>query len=410
MSEFHDAEALLLPDDAEQKINELLEALHTSGELMMEGSVAGHGYAPELALSGDGEPLLHAEPATGAVAGDGSDTADFPAGEEGDFVDLEAEQLDNSTDLLQLDETDPCEELQEPDEPQRLQEQPLPEASSDNKEPLSAAEAQQRLDNDALGQLFRAPGPDAVPVTVTAPQRPVDTFPSWLSPGLLALLLSVAALWFSLAMPTSAAVPHVDSGDRMALEGIKVDLAALRERLNAVEQRAAAGEEAVALLERVQLGINRVEQQLLTRNPSADASSAPVIEAVAVEASPAAPIVSVASQPPAPMDANDSSAEAVATVPVADDTLEEKTFIKGWAVNLRSYYHQPDAERLMRSYRQAGIAAEIREIRKGVALWYRVRVKGFGSKQEANAFIAGLADKQEREMAWPSYYEGYVKG
>jgi cell division protein FtsN len=412
MSEYHDTEAPLLPDDAEQKISDLLEALHASGELMMAGSVEVRDDAPEPALQGDGEPLQHAEPEMDTVAGDGCDAAYFPDGEADVFVDLDAEQLDNSTDLLQLDESDPYEELQEPDEPQRLLE-PEPEpllvgqAFSPDSEASRNAEEAQRHDDDALGQLFSAPGPAPVPVTVS--HRPPDTLPSWLSPGALALLRSGAALWFSLTASSPDAAPVVASGDRMALESFKVDLAALRERLSAVEQSAAAGAEAVALLERMQAGLSRMEQQLITRGPSADSASAQVVEAVAVEVSPAAP---VAPQQPVPalIDTNDSTAGAVAASPAMDEVSAENTLIKGWAVNLRSYYRQLDAERLVRRYHQAGIAAEIREIRKGVALWYRVRVKGFGSKQEANAFISGLADQQEREAAWPSYYEGYVKG
>lgn len=407
MSEFHDTEAPLLPDDAEQKINELLEALHASGEQMMEGSAAVHDDTPELALN-----------ATGSAE---SGAADFPGAEAGDFVDLEAEQLDNSADVLRLDETDPYEEPQQQalDEPQELHDLPEPELlmagpqdSTDHEGPLNAEEAQQRLDDEALGELFRAPEP--APPRVSAPHRPADTVPFWLSPGSLALLLSAAALWFSLSVPTPAAVPELASGERIALEDLKVDLAALRERLNAVEKRAAAGEESVTLLEQMQAGLSRMEQQLLARGPAVASSPAQVAAAATLPegTAPVVHSVSVASQQvaPATMETAEPADEAVVVSAVKDDEMMDKTFIKGWAVNLRSYYHQLDAERLVRSYREAGIAAEIRGIRKGVALWYRVRVKGFTSKKEANAFIAQLADKQDREMAWPSYYEGYVKG
>jgi hypothetical protein len=89
-------------------------------------------------------------------------------------------------------------------------------------------------------------------------------------------------------------------------------------------------------------------------------------------------------------------------------TAPSTIYIKGWSVNLGSYYHRSDAQQQMQRYQEAGINAEIRKIPKGNTTWHRLRVMGFSSKKEANAFIGGLTIEQGRETAWPSRYQGYV--
>lgn len=395
-----EAEEALLPDDAEQRIGELLEALRESEERMMEGQ-------PREA---EEEAPAESEPESPAVAASSEELIeDFLSDEESDFVDLDAEMLDNSADMLELDERDSAEEM-------LLDE--INAAKPDKFETEEEVAVVLREESPLIGQ-------HAAPLTVPAPARPSDAMPQWLTPTLavIAVALSGSALWFTLNAPapeTAPAVTTVASGDAQALEGLKVDLAALRERLSVVEGETADGKEAVVVLERVQTIVTRMEQTLLNRPVSIAAAKATpaVVSPAAVVTSPQTIVPQPAPEPELERKAELSAyvptdeAVAVSFVPATPSvtTPANKVYVKGWAVNLRSYYHKADAERLMQHYQQAGIDAELREVPKGDATWHRVRVMGFGSKKEANAFINGLTEEQGRDTAWPSRYQGYIDG
>ncbi len=397
MSEKRDTEASLLPDDAEKKISELLEALRESEEQMMEGTPA------EDAATSDPESEL--EPGN-AMADSGAE--DFLSDEESDYVDLDAELLDNSTDMLQLDEDDSIEEPlpEEMDEPLQL------EFGAD--EPMSADESSVDPFRAAYFNQPQLSEQQADSLVVPRPARPRDALPVWFSPMLafIALIVSGVALWFTLNTPAPATVSSTAPGDERALESLKVDVASLRERLSAVEAQADEGKEAVLVLERVQQLLARMETNNIDSELSAEAE--PVAELPAMVVAKPMPMA------PKPVPEKVEKPEVVVTAPIGGAVAASqesgnkpvsapgKVYIQGWAVNLRSYYYKVDAERLLRRYAKAGIAAEIREIPKGSATWYRVRVKGFASKKEADAFIEGLTDEQGRALAWPSYYQGYV--
>ncbi len=387
MSEKRDTEASLLPDDAEKKITELLEALRESEEQMMEGTPA------EDAATSNPESEL--EPGN-AMADSGAE--DFLSDEESDYVDLDAELLDNSTDMLQLDEDDSIEE-------------PLPEEMD---EPMSADESSVDPFRAAYFNQPQLSEQQADSLVVPRPARPRDALPVWFSPMLafIALIVSGVALWITLNTPAPATVSSAAPGDERALESLKVDVASLRERLSAVEAQADEGKEAVLVLERVQQLLARMETNNIDSELSAEAE--PVAELPAMVVAKPMPMA------PKPVPEKVEKPEVVVTAPIGGAVAASqesgnkpvsapgKVYIQGWAVNLRSYYYKVDAERLLRRYAKAGIAAEIREIPKGSATWYRVRVKGFASKKEADAFIEGLTDEQGRALAWPSYYQGYV--
>lgn len=372
MSESHevpDAEEGLLPDDAEQKISELLEALRESEERMMEGQPDGEGA--------DDTP----EAVPDAVT---AEAEEFLSDEESDFVDLDAELLDNTSDMLELDEHDSAEEM-------------LLDEIGKQAEVMPAAEEPEDDLDFVLTKESPLIGQHAEPLMVPAPARPRDAMPSWLSPLLatIAVALSGTALWFTLNAPAPVAAPPpaaVERGDERALESLKVDLAALRERLSVVEGETVEDREVIVVLERVQTIVNRMEQNLLNR-PIID--SPPAVKAVAVA--------------PRPAPVEEKKAELAAYVATDEAVaVPNRIYIKGWSVNLGSYYHKSDAQQRMQFYQQAGINAEIREIPKGNTTWHRLRVMGFASKKEANAFIGGLTIEQGRETAWPSRYQGYV--
>jgi hypothetical protein len=411
MSENQESEETLLPDDADRKIEELMAALRESEQDIL------------------GEELSAVEK---AAAETNSEVEEEPlSDEEGDFVDLDAEQLDNSADKLLLDESDAVEEQLLDDlvaavEPSAGE--PL-DSSAGEQHALEANErVQARFDEleQKLAAVEVSPQPLSPP-----PARPGETFPSRISAGLalLAVVLSGAALWFNFNAPLPQASGSSPNGiAAMQAQDLKMELASLRKRLNAVEQQVEqGGDETMAMLERMRNLLASMENKIL----SSAMIDAPVAEAV-VALQPAAELVPVASEPDAVVQEGGTAdtggtveniaAEATgkgtskahegvtASVEGDNATPTGGVYVKGWAVNLRSYYHRMDAERLVQRYQKAGIDAQIREIPKGDATWHRVRVMGFGSKQEANAFIQGLSTDQGRDMAWPSYYQGYVDG
>ncbi len=417
MSENQDSGEMLLPDDADRKIEELMAALRESEQEMM-GSAAAKGGAEEPAAEEAFEP-----------------EEEFLSDEESDYVDLDAELLDNSADKLELDESDatveqlmeneavgselPAEESIEAEEP------PAAEESLDSSvEEQKALEADE-LANNRLDELERKlAAVQAAPLRFSAPSyNRNDSFPGWISATLavLALVLSATALWFSYNTPApeqSVAAASITDAER-ELRSLKVDMAALRERLSAVEMQAEqGGEEAVAMLERMRLILARMEKKLTTVTGGGETEVIDLAEGQTAVAIPAPETKSASKAKP--VKGGDTAAvkesepaviaPKAAQKPAPVATKGGKVFVKGWAVNLRSFYHRLDAERLMQRYQKAGIDAQVREIPKGNTTWYRVRVMGFESKKAAEAFIEGLSTEQGRELAWPSYYQGYIDG
>jgi hypothetical protein len=410
MSEIHENDELLLPDDAEQRIQELLEELRESEEQMQSGS--------KVSGTTDSETPPEPEEAQADVVAD--ETDDFLSSDEADFVDLDAEQLDNTSDVLHLNEQDDLlmDELQsepETDTATMVEERPMPRAH-------------QRFDSESMASRFMELEQElmrrqAASLRIPPPaSRARDSLPAWITPLLAfaALMMSGGALWFTHSAPASiAAVTDTHQGE--VLQEIKGDLAALRERLSAVEKRAETGSEAILLLERMQGAVTRMEQKILTGDIQGNVASVAPSDAVPTVGVAVVPAVEKAvfpavTTPAVPETTADEDAvssveqgDAPRTMSVEASTPSGKTFIKGWAVNLGSYYYRVDAEHLMQSYLQQGIAAEIREIPKGNTTWYRVRVMGFHSKKEAEAFITGLSSEQGRDEAWPSRYAGFVE-
>lgn len=418
MSDSEDNNEISLPDDADSKIDELLAALRESEAEMTGKSQSASEDAVESAEE---------------VASEEQDE-DFLTEEEGDFVDLDAEQLDNSADKLLLDEGQFVEEegisgLEAEEEfdsgPDFADELNTNAAEQDAMEATELARA--RLDE--LEQKLAAveSTPLHVPAPAVSSKKGVSGGFSALL-ALLALVLSGAALWYTYtSTPAEQAMPVAANSADAELQSLKRDLAAMRERLSVVEKQAEqGGEEAVVMLDRMQTVLTRLERKIIasaaaTSSGTATAMPGTVAPGEGVKQSMPEPEAGDAhTQKDVETDAEvvnpDSSVAALANQrqtsgeSAADSQSSDKVFVKGWAVNLRSYYHRADADRLMQRYQQAGIDAQVREIPKGDATWHRVRVMGFKSKQEANAFIEGLTIEQGRDIAWPSYYQGYIDG
>ena len=401
MSEHQESEETLLPDDADRKIEELMAALKESEREMMGDE------APEKEEPKDDTP----EQATADEEADPGDEF-LDDDDEEDFVDLDAPQLDNSADKLELDESDAVEDelldqltASVTPSDDELESQAALEALSSAGAEQQAVEANElaRVRLDELEEKLAVVEARPLSANVSAANSPSGKLATILA--VLAVVLSGTAIWLNLNVPPAQAVAAVASpngGNNQELHGLKGDLAALRERLAAVEKQAEMGsDEAAATLDRMQGMLARMERRIIERATVAE-------ESVAASKVDSKPVVALPEPQPPVVDVEPAG-------PVEPQTVETqspvgKVFIKGWAVNLRSFYHRKDAERLMQRYRKDGIDAEVREIPKGEVTWHRVRVMGFDSKQAADAFISGLSVEQGRDMAWPSRYAGYIDG
>lgn len=421
MSNSHTSDEIVLPDDAEQKLNELLEELRQS-ELRVKGESSPQGDAPLPAAEVDTPPA--------SVSQGVSTEEDFLSDEESDFVDLDAELLDNSADMLRLDEEAFPSEREASPEPDEQSEQSEPDAPDDSplKPQLATVRQGSRVDTDerdadpfAELEPTLHDGP-VTPLEVPSPvASPSVSLPGWLLAllVLLALALSGAALWSSQTASPVTTQSTSPGDEAVQVKALRGEIALLRERLDSVERRAVAAEEAVSMIEGMQATLARMEQRLLKRDSASDSASDSVDDSSAKSV---ADLPLSASEPTPLPEAAEPEASTLVAVAATDEaqtsagavvttsTGAGKVFIKGWAVNLRSYFYKVDAERLLRSYQRQGIDAEIREISKGNATWYRVRVMGFASKSAAQAFIEKLTPEQGREGAWPSYYKGFVEG
>ncbi|MDH5786533.1 MAG: SPOR domain-containing protein [Chromatiales bacterium] len=432
MSENRDGDEPLLPDDADRKIEELMAALR------------------EEEQGGDDS--------AGPASDDGHEfdiDEEFLSEGEGDFVDLEAEQLDHSADKLVLDESDHVED--------ELLEK-LTASVTPSEEELKAQKARETREREVAARqmaeanaLARARLDELEEKLAAVEAKPLPTlnngqrqggFPGWLSAflALVAVTVSGAALWFNLNSPLQTTPPVATVSPVKGaedLQGLRSDLASLRKRLAEVEKQAEMGsDEAVATMNRMQAMLNRIENRIIESSNIAQSlvpvvaeanarpqsspavaesqKSAAIRQPVVAQAKPVAqPTAGVTPAKPAkqvvkPDASRVKPAPGVTPVkpkaakPVAALPIEGKVFIEGWAVNLRSFYRRADAEILTRIYQEEGIDAQIREVPKGKATWYRVRVMGFEDKGAAEAFIKGLSEEQGRDMAWPSHYAGYV--
>lgn len=375
--------------------------------------------------------------------------ADFLSDEESDYVDLDAELLDNTADKLKLDVDDILvdEESQEATQPaeesEALQEESLeeelessmdetvaeeettaaessiePQQEEEEAEsvvelhPLSEAEAlvQGRLD----GLEVRVATLESTPLQVSTPSARGGAGGLGRLAGLLSVLalpLSGAALWFAFSSSSDRGGEMVAAEE---LQGIQSEIAALRNRLAKAEQQVSLGnEEARATLQEIQAIVAAMDDKLATAK-----ELVPDAEQTISGGEGVAGTETGAGKSQSPSEVEQSSAgeaapkTVVAPPPPARKAKEGdttgKVFVKGWAVNLQSFYRREDAETLIKSYHKAGIDAEIREIPKGDSTWYRVRVMGFKSQKEAERFIQTLTVGQGRDEAWPSYYQGYI--
>ncbi len=257
-------------------------------------------------------------------------------------------------------------------------------------------ELEQRFDGAKAGA---APVPEA--------RWPV---PVWFNSALamMALLLSALALWFS--FNAAPLVPDSSDTERALVMKMQTELVALRKRLKTLESEQSAAAEVMRGLSKVaeaqaaaaepaELPVSPPQQNAGSRNSKAIApSTKPGVKTVKK----AAPLVSAAAVEPKPT-------KSIAVQKAKPAGNAGKVFVKGWAVNLRSFYRRADAELLAKMYQEEGIDAEIRDIPKDGSTWHRVRVMGFVSKKDAEVFIDSLTVEQGRDMAWASYYEGYVE-
>jgi len=88
--------------------------------------------------------------------------------------------------------------------------------------------------------------------------------------------------------------------------------------------------------------------------------------------------------------------DAVAEQPVFE--VEEK----GWSVNLNSYPNRVETDKKMQELKKQGIPAEVVVVTVNEVQWYRIRVTGFETKVEADAYADKVIKILGRSRAWVS--------
>jgi predicted nuclease with TOPRIM domain len=71
-----------------------------------------------------------------------------------------------------------------------------------------------------------------------------------------------------------------------------------------------------------------------------------------------------------------------------------------WVVNIESHINENDADRLVESYRSKGLPVEKFSVKISGKTWYRLRVTGFSSAEEAEGYIKSAAVQNDFPHAW----------
>ena len=75
---------------------------------------------------------------------------------------------------------------------------------------------------------------------------------------------------------------------------------------------------------------------------------------------------------------------------------------KGWSVNLNSYPNRIETDKKMLELKRQGIPAEVVVVTVNGVQWYRIRVTGFATKAEADAYADKVIKILGRSRAWVS--------
>jgi cell division protein FtsN len=99
-----------------------------------------------------------------------------------------------------------------------------------------------------------------------------------------------------------------------------------------------------------------------------------------------------------------ASQEVQAVKPVAPKVVTAKARKISWAVNLTSVSTLASAEKIQQGLKNRGITSEVKQATIGGKSYYRIRIGGFGSKQEAEQVRLPLLKEREFSSAWLERY------
>ena len=99
-----------------------------------------------------------------------------------------------------------------------------------------------------------------------------------------------------------------------------------------------------------------------------------------------------------------ASKEVQAVKPVAPKVVTAKARKISWAVNLTSVSTLASAEKIQQGLKNRGITSEVKQATIGGKSYYRIRIGGFGSKQEAEQVRLPLLKEREFSSAWLERY------
>jgi len=104
------------------------------------------------------------------------------------------------------------------------------------------------------------------------------------------------------------------------------------------------------------------------------------------------------------VEAPSATREVLPVDPVAPEVVTVKARKIFWAVNLTSVSTVASAEKIQHELQGRGVVSELKQATIGGKLYYRIRIGGFASKQEAEQARAPYMEEKEFSSAWLERY------
>ncbi len=176
------------------------------------------------------------------------------------------------------------------------------------------------------------------------------------------------------------------------------------EAINQMSNRMQQFENVIAALESKIDTLSITPSQVITKTKPTSQPLTPESPAIAAKSTPTVvvkPVVVAKAQPVK----NVVITEPVAASYIKELVSESKAVISKWVLNMLSYKHQADAEKMLTRLQNTGMEnLEITYFEKSGKHWYRIRMSGFESREEAIAMIPDLPKGFHIDSAWAGRY------
>nr|WP_241697106.1 SPOR domain-containing protein [Mariprofundus sp. KV] len=104
------------------------------------------------------------------------------------------------------------------------------------------------------------------------------------------------------------------------------------------------------------------------------------------------------------VEAPSATREVLPVDPVAPEVVTAKARKIFWAVNLTSVSTLASAEKIQHELQGRGVVSELKQATIGGKSYYRIRIGGFASKEEAEQARAPYMEEKEFSSAWLERY------